>query len=38
MLDEESISIGELEAFIGIPIRFQAETAYTREQYDIVLL
>ncbi len=36
--DEESTSIAELEEFIGIPIRFQVETAYTQEQYDVVLL
>ena len=38
MLDEESTSIAELEEFTGIPIRFQVETAYTQEQYDVVLL
>ena len=36
--DEESTSIAELEEFIGIPIRFQVETAYTQEQFDVVLL
>ncbi len=36
--DEESTSIAELEEFIGIPIRFQIESAYTQEQYDVVLL
>ncbi len=38
MLDEESDSIVELEAFTRIPIGFQAEPAYTQDQYDIVLL
>jgi ribonuclease G len=38
LLDEESTSIAELEEFIGIPIRFQVETHYTQEQYDVVLL
>ncbi len=38
LLDEESNSIAELEAFIGIPIRFQVEANYTQEQYDVVLL
>jgi ribonuclease G len=36
MLDEESTSVAELEAFIGIPIKFQAELLYTQEQYDVV--
>ncbi len=38
MLDEESNSIAELEEFVRVPIRFQAESAYTQEQYDVVLL
>jgi ribonuclease G len=38
MLDEESNSVAELEAFIGIPIRFQAEILYTQEQFDVVLM
>ncbi len=38
MLDEESTSVAELEAFIGKPIRFQAEALYSPEQYDVVLL
>ncbi|MBK7540923.1 MAG: ribonuclease G [Candidatus Competibacteraceae bacterium] len=38
MLDQESHSVAQLEAFIGIPIKFQAETLYTREQYDVVLM
>jgi ribonuclease G len=38
MLDQESNSVAQLEAFIGIPIKFQAESLYTREQYDVVLM
>ncbi len=38
LLDDESDSVAELEAFIGRPITFQVETLYTQEQYDIVLL
>lgn len=38
LLDDESTSVAELEAFIGRPINFQVETLYTQEQYDIVLL
>lgn len=38
MLDEESTSVAELEEFIGRPIRFQVETLYTQEQFDVVLM
>ncbi len=38
LLDEESTSLAELEAFIGKPIRFQVESLYTPEQYDVVLM
>ncbi len=38
MLDQESNSVAQLEAFIGLPIKFQAEALYTREQYDVVLM
>ncbi len=38
LLDEESAHFAELEAFIGKPIRLQAETLYTQEQYDVVLI
>jgi ribonuclease G len=38
LLDDESTSVAELEAFIGRPITFQVEALYTQEQYDIVLL
>ena len=38
MLDEESTSVAELESFIGIPIKLQAEILYNQEQYDVVLM
>lgn len=38
LVDEESNSLAELEDFINIPIRFQAEALYTQEQYDVVIL
>ncbi len=38
LLDEESTSLAELEEFIGKPIKFQVETQYTQEQYDVVLM
>ncbi len=38
MLDQEAHSVAQLEAFIHLPIQFQAETLYTREQYDVVLM
>ncbi len=38
LLDEESTYMAELEQFIGKPIRLQAETLYTQEQYDVVLI
>jgi ribonuclease G len=38
MLDEESTSLAELEEFIGKPIKFQVETLYTQEHYDVVPL
>jgi len=38
LLDEESDSLAELQEFIGVPIRFQAENLYTQEQFDVVLL
>ena len=38
LLDEESTSLAELEAFIGKPIKFQVETLYTQEQFDVVLM
>jgi ribonuclease G len=36
LLDEESDSLADLEAFIGKPIKFQVESLYTQEQYDVV--
>jgi ribonuclease G len=36
LLDEESDSLAELEAFIDKPIKFQVEALYTQEQYDVV--
>ena len=37
-LDEESQSLAKLSDFIGKPISLQVETAYSQEQYDIILL
>ena len=37
-LDEESQSLAMLVDFIGKPISLQVETAYSQEQFDIVLL
>jgi ribonuclease G len=38
LVDEESASLLELEGFIGKPIKFQVESLYTQEQYDVVPL
>jgi ribonuclease G len=38
LLDEESASLAELQSFVGIPIRFQVETLYTQEQFDVVFV
>jgi len=38
LLDEESTSLAELEAFIGVPTRLQAEALYAPEQFDVVLV
>jgi ribonuclease G len=38
LLDEESATLGELEAQIGRPIRLQVETLYGIDQYDVVLV
>jgi len=38
LVDEESTSLAELQTFIGTPIKFQAETLYTQEQFDVVLM
>ncbi|OQW90678.1 MAG: ribonuclease E/G [Beggiatoa sp. IS2] len=37
LVDEESATIAELEKQIGRSIKFQVESSYTQEQYDIVL-
>ncbi len=36
LLDEESPSVAGLQEFINIPIRFQVESLYTQEQFDVV--
>lgn len=38
LLDEESTTLAELGSFIGKEIRLQAESLYTQEQYDVVLI
>ncbi len=38
MLDEQSTAVAELEDFIGCSIKFQVETLYTQEQFDVVLM
>ncbi len=38
MLDEESASVADLEDVISKPIKFQVETLYTQEQFDVVLM
>lgn len=38
LLDEEAGNLADLETFINRPIRFQVESFYTQEQYDVVLL
>ncbi len=38
LVDEESTSVAELQEFIGKEIQLQAESQYTQEQYDVVLL
>ncbi len=38
MLDEESNSVAELEAFVEATLRLQSESLYTAEQFDIVLM
>ncbi|SFN44087.1 ribonuclease G [Formivibrio citricus] len=38
LLDEESASLAQLADFIGKPVYLQVETAYTQEQFDIVLM
>ena len=38
LLDEESTTLGELEAQVGRPIRLQVEALYGVDQYDVVLV
>jgi ribonuclease G len=38
LLDEESTSLADLEAFIGKSIKLQVETLYTQEQFDVVMV
>lgn len=38
MVDEESNTVAELEEFINKPIKFQVESMYTQEQFDVVLM
>ncbi len=38
MLDEESSSVAELTDFVKSSIKFQVETLYTQEQFDVVLM
>lgn len=38
LLDEESGNVADMEVFIGRTLRFQVESLYTQEQYDVVLL
>jgi ribonuclease G len=38
LLEEESTTLAELEAFVGRPIKLQVEALYTQEQYDVVLM
>jgi ribonuclease G len=38
LLDEESTNVADLEEFISCSIRFQVESVYSQEQYDIILV
>lgn len=38
IMDEESSSVAELEAFLKKSIRFQAESSYAQEQFDVVMM
>lgn len=38
LLDEDSAAVADLEALSGKTIRFQVETVYAQDQYDVVLL
>lgn len=38
LLDEEADGLAELESFLGVRVKFRAESQYSQEQYDVVLL
>ena len=38
IMDEESGSVAELESFLNKSIRFQAESSYAAEQFDVVIM
>lgn len=38
LLDEESGTVAELESFMGKSVKFQVESLYTQEQFDVVLM
>jgi len=38
IMDEESSSVAELEVFLNKSIRFQAESSYAAEQFDVVMV
>ena len=38
IMDEESSSVAELESFLDKSIRFQAESSYSAEQFDVVMM
>jgi ribonuclease G len=38
LLDEEADMLSELEQFLGVNVKFRAESQYSQEQYDVVLL
>jgi len=38
LLDEESATLAELSSFIGKNIRLQAESLYSQENFDVVLI
>ena len=38
LLDEEKGALVEFEKVLNVPIKFQVETSYTQEEYDVVLM
>ncbi len=38
LLDEEASNLAELEAFVERPVRLQAESLYSQDQFDVVLM